>query len=111
MTSSEDDTETNFNPRRRLCPDGGCIGIIGRDGLCAVCGTKDSGGPALTPSVAGSEEELDAADVEAELESDDEGAADTGESGFDPSRRLCSDDACVGVIGGDNRCKVCGKPA
>ena len=31
-------------------------------------------------------------------------------SGFDPSRRLCSDDSCIGVIGEDNRCRECGKP-
>jgi hypothetical protein len=30
---------------------------------------------------------------------------------FDPNRRLCSDGACLGVIDGDNRCPVCGKPA
>jgi hypothetical protein len=32
-------------------------------------------------------------------------------SGFDPNRRLCSDDDCIGVIGADNRCRLCGKPA
>ncbi len=25
-------------------------------------------------------------------------------------RQLCPDGACVGVIGPDQRCKVCGKP-
>jgi hypothetical protein len=31
------------------------------------------------------------------------------EQAFDPaSRRLCSDDACTGLIGPDGRCKVCG---
>jgi hypothetical protein len=26
------------------------------------------------------------------------------------SRRLCSDENCIGVIGPDGRCKECGKP-
>ncbi len=26
---------------RRLCPDGNCIGIIGADGCCVVCGKRD----------------------------------------------------------------------
>jgi hypothetical protein len=26
------------------------------------------------------------------------------------SRRLCSDESCIGVIGPDDRCKECGKP-
>ena len=26
------------------------------------------------------------------------------------SRKLCSDGACIGVIGSDGRCKECGKP-
>jgi hypothetical protein len=25
-------------------------------------------------------------------------------------RRLCSDDACIGVIGAGNKCNVCGRP-
>jgi len=29
-----------LDPNRRLCPDGGCIGLIGADGVCNVCGQK-----------------------------------------------------------------------
>ena len=29
-----------FDPNRRLCPDGSCVGLIGADGLCNVCGQK-----------------------------------------------------------------------
>ena len=31
-----------FDPKRRLCPDGSCIGVIGPDGRCSVCG-KEAG--------------------------------------------------------------------
>ena len=30
---------------RRLCPDGACIGVIGPDGTCRVCGRVDDAGP------------------------------------------------------------------
>jgi hypothetical protein len=29
-----------FDPNRRLCPDGECLGVIGADGVCNVCGKK-----------------------------------------------------------------------
>jgi len=28
----------SFDPGRRLCPDGSCVGVIGADGHCGVCG-------------------------------------------------------------------------
>jgi hypothetical protein len=38
----DSDTESNrpFNPRRRLCDDGSCVGVIGPDGVCGVCGRR-----------------------------------------------------------------------
>ena len=35
---------TKFDPHRRLCPDGACIGVIGDDGRCRVCGRSAGGG-------------------------------------------------------------------
>jgi len=108
--ASEDGKEEAFNPRRRLCPDGGCIGIIGGDGKCTICGRTDSGSPA--PST---EEQALAEDAHLPPEDDfgDDAASNEEEPGatFDPHRRLCSDDTCIGVIGSDDRCSVCGKPA
>jgi hypothetical protein len=104
--ASEIENDSNFNPRRRLCPDGGCVGIIGADGKCTECGicdTSEAGSPSPAPNISEDSAESDAVPSEPgnpELSSD-----------FDPNRRLCSDDACVGVIGEDNRCRLCGKPA
>jgi hypothetical protein len=83
--------ETGFDPNRRLCPDGSCVGLIGPDGRCTVC--------AQTESAAAAE--------------DAEPAVPTApsEGGFDPSRRLCDDGSCVGVIGPDGSCTVCGQKA
>jgi len=104
--ASEHDNESTFSPERKLCPDGGCIGIIGDDGRCTVCGTSDKGvasSPAPDPETGDS---LDDTEVEPS-----EPGIEASPSGFDPNRRLCSDDDCVGVIGEDNRCRLCGKPA
>ena len=84
--------ETAFDSKRRLCPDGSCVGLIGPDGRCTVC--------AQTESAAAAEEteSVDAAPAE-------------GTPGFDPYRRLCDDGSCVGVIGADGRCTECGQKA
>lgn len=96
-----EESETGFDPKRRLCPDGACVGIIGDDGRCTVCGAAAGAGAAPAAW------HDDPADDE---DSPVEAGADTGAT-FDPNRRLCSDDGCIGVIGPDNRCGVCGKPA
>ena len=104
--AASDDNVTSFDPGRRLCPDGSCIGIIGSDGRCTVCGRTDAGGPApADPTGADAEDDGSPAP---ETQSDDPAEASIG---FNPNRRLCSDDSCIGVIGADNRCTECGKPA
>lgn len=100
---SEDE---ELNPEsRRLCPDDNCIGVIGPDGKCKVCGKESPDGAAP--------EQADAPKPAAAAEAREEPAppAEDGEaSAFDPeSRRLCPDDNCIGVIGPDGKCKVCGK--
>jgi len=105
--------DNGFDPRRRLCPDGSCVGVIGGDGRCSICGASDAGATAPLPSdPLGGQEAQDGDTTEnagdASYSTSDEAASS---SGFDPSRRLCADDACIGVIGEDNRCSVCGRPA
>ena len=104
------DEQTGFNPKRRLCPDGTCTGILGPDGRCNECGRAGKndavgGAPASVFAV------LDADDVPDEnCEAPaSRVAAETGPSDFDPNRRLCDDGACVGVIGPDAMCLVCGR--
>ncbi|MBL9018670.1 MAG: hypothetical protein JNL83_31075, partial [Myxococcales bacterium] len=103
---------------RQLCPDGGCIGVLGDDGLCKVCGkgkkraVKAAPAPAVaapaaiaapatnTESASKTEEDSELVEAATEL------AASLVED-----RKLCPDGACVGVIGADGKCKVCGKEA
>jgi hypothetical protein len=117
MSSSE--TE-KFDPsRRRLCPDGACVGLLDDSGRCKVCGLTASGkieAVEASPDAAPDRDE----DLEENLGEDFEeaGNADMAEamyakaaeaSGFDQRRKLCPDGACIGVIGADGRCSVCGQ--
>src|SRR3978361_802570 len=93
--------ETEFDPAtRRLCPDGSCVGILGRDGQCSECGRAGDpqGGEA---GLALAEDALEGVMP----------AATSVSEGFDPGRKLCDDGACVGVVGDDGKCSVCGRAA
>ena len=101
--------------RREVCPDGACIGVIGDDGMCKVCGRavpnwdndRLRGLVASEPAAEDDEEEEEEADDAA-----DEVAASDGDAS-DPDwdrRELCSNGACVGVIGEGGVCTVCGSP-
>jgi hypothetical protein len=101
--------QTGFDPKRRLCPDGSCVGLINPDGRCSVCGRT------AAAAAAGQEADVDhAADAGADdsFEAEVPGATALGglelSPGFDPKRRLCEDGSCVGVIGADGACTVCG---
>lgn len=86
---------------RVLCSDGGCVGLVGPDGLCKVCGAPGealasrSSGPRPAPRFDSSPPMASGTDPE--VEDDDD-------------RELCPDGACLGLIGRDARCKVCGTP-
>jgi hypothetical protein len=112
-------SEVKFDPsKRRLCPDGACIGVIGDDGRCRVCGRASNGSSTAapaTPSAAAGDpfgadnEEDDAWTPEDGADSTRSTAAGDPTGGFQPGRRLCDDGSCIGVIGGDGRCSVCGR--
>jgi hypothetical protein len=114
-------SEGKFDPHRRLCPDGACIGVIGDDGRCRVCGRAASGGAAPAGFVASRPDDGDAGDDWDSGEDADEAAnapgdardakAAAGGAGFDPARRLCPDGSCIGVIGPQGVCTVCGQKA
>jgi hypothetical protein len=109
MGHPEPETES-FDPRsRRLCRDGSCIGVIGADGQCKLCGLADGGGPLATAPAAPWPEEPQDEDDEAHEDARVAGAEDGGGAGFDPARKLCVDGSCIGVIGPDGRCTECGR--
>ncbi|MDW8282339.1 MAG: hypothetical protein RMK29_11530 [Myxococcales bacterium] len=89
--------ETGFDPETRvLCADEACIGVVGEDGRCRLCGRPGAaagveGDPAWAAGMG--EEQVE------------------GEEQVDfANRRLCADEACIGVVGEDGRCRLCGRP-
>jgi hypothetical protein len=99
-TDATADATDALDDDRELCPDGACIGVIGDDGLCKVCGAQGTapapGTPrAPRPALAAAPAAPAAADLGA-ITVDDE------------DRELCPDGSCIGLIGPDGRCKVCG---
>ena len=97
--------ETAFNPKRRLCPDGSCVGVLGADGRCSVCQS--------TARAAGESVAEAAPEAWSAPSGDDGPGTELGDaaSGFDPTRRLCDDGSCVGVVGAAGLCGTCGRKA
>ena len=113
-------SEGKFDPHRRLCPDGACVGVIGDDGRCRVCGrsagAKDAAPAGFVPVGDGDaygDQNDDDHDDEVQDGGEDGAEAKhaAGGAGFDPTRRLCPDGSCVGIIGADGICNVCGQKA
>ena len=110
--------------QRQLCSDGSCVGVIGPDGTCKVCGraAPNWGEERKRGLIEPDAEEEDDLEDDDEYEDDDEDDGDGDGAGdeeqpaaaADPDwdkRKLCPDEACIGVIGSDGSCKVCGKRA
>jgi hypothetical protein len=109
MTFMNDD----FNVVERiLCEDDACIGLVGPDGKCKVCGLVYKGPESVSALGRGevvTDDGTPGGDADAasfsnglRTESDDSDVDD---------RVLCSDDTCIGIIGPDGVCGTCGKTA
>jgi len=90
IMSTKQDESTAFDPsRRKLCPDGSCIGLIGSDGKCTVCGTLGASGSGETP--AAGPPALPTPEPEREIygeagsEATSSAIASNAEEGFDPN--------------------------
>ena len=118
MIDDNQDIPDNDNwDDRILCPDESCIGTIGPDGLCRECGLALEKGQAVAPAVSTGENqnpmqaaaETDIADPtldDPDGKTEDEPDITTG---WD-DRVLCRDESCIGTIGPDGCCNVCGLP-
>jgi hypothetical protein len=94
--------------QRELCPDGACIGLIGPDQRCRVCGTV-SGAAVRDPRLPPTEDELAVSPAPETLPPAPE-TLEIDDADFD-RRELCPDGGCVGVLDEARRCKVCGATA
>lgn len=100
--------DTGFTLEGRvLCPDEACIGVVGPDRRCKVCGTEYTGDEPIGD---------EAAAPGVEKKPEDEPSAPDAEGSelrpsIDPDERVCcTDEACIGIIGADGKCGTCGKP-
>ncbi len=101
---------------RQLCPDGACVGVIGSDGTCKVCGRAAPNWGDERKRGMVEEPDADEYEDDDEDELDDGASASTSGSDADAApdweeRKLCPDDACIGVIGADGTCNVCKRSA
>lgn len=108
--------DTDFDPEQReLCPDGACLGIIGPNGRCNLCGALSPNPPGAARTAPGEARTAPAEVVPGSAAPSEEAPTpvrprETEGEDFDPARReLCPDGACLGVIGPDGRCKLCGR--
>lgn len=121
---------------RQLCSDGSCIGVIDEGGKCKVCRRAADGsqpneeddegddyedddddehdehddGDVAAYEDEDADEDAEAQEAELQAAADDLAAslpAPQAEAAVD--RKLCPDGGCIGVIGSDGKCKVCGK--
>jgi hypothetical protein len=107
-----DEGDEPFDPdKRELCPDGMCIGVIGPDGRCKVCGKPGSGRPRAEGPRAREGVSEPPAEWRPKAPPRDEDEAPAGD-GPDPGRERvpCPDGMCTGIIGRNGRCGTCGKP-
>ena len=89
--------------KRTLCSDESCIGIIGADGNCKECGKVYEGNLPTGYSTKGVQK--------AKIEKQEPISSGDASSDDDWDKRvLCSDEACIGTIGPDGKCRECGKP-
>jgi len=117
-TTEKNDTEKMISDieweNRRLCSDGNCIGVIGPDGRCKVCGKPYAGElpDTVIPEQATDRDNEVPGEMSPAPDNEDTSAGEPdGDTDLEwENRRLCSDGNCIGVIGPDGRCKVCGKP-
>ena len=110
MDDSGDTVSEDEWSERRLCSDGACIGVIGPDGCCKECGLPYDKNASHTGAEDDSsfwEEDDDDDDDFGEGDETDQESPEEVDSEWS-QRKLCRDEACIGVIGPDGCCKECG---
>lgn len=97
----KEESEHTEQVERIPCPDPSCVGSLGEDGCCRVCGLSGAGdeGPDVAETMV-EEQEPPGEHPKGLL---DEDSLEEIES-----RVLCSDESCVGTVGDDGYCRVCG---
>ena len=96
--------------RRQLCPDGACVGVIGPDGTCNVCGTVLPNWNPDAADASGADESEQVDDARHPVPAVDPARDAEPDPDWD-QRTLCPDGACTGLIAPGGKCSVCGRTA
>jgi hypothetical protein len=104
--------ETGFTLEGRvLCGDDSCVGTVGPDKRCKVCG-KPCEGDAEVGSGATVQGSDDVERARPAVADDASAENRPGDDDAAPGERMCCpDDACIGIIGPNGECGICGKSA
>lgn len=121
-TESDTDTEHAADAssweERQLCPDGNCMGVIGLDGRCKECGViatevapeHGADGEGVSRRTEGGEGSVGDPSASDEAQAEDSALGISLEGPDElADRRLCPDGNCLGLLGEDDRCKICGR--
>ena len=110
MTRDEEIPKNDIDwENRELCSDGNCIGVIGTDGRCRVCGLKSAKKMPSAHMVQNPEAGFCDDDEEPIPSSESHNEEDVMDDDW-KNRVLCSDESCIGTIGPEGTCNECGKP-
>ncbi len=97
---SEEPVEMEEFGERVPCPDESCLGTLGENGLCRLCGTGPGMYMATEPSSIASEDEPEGS-RQPQLQEDEEPPQEE-------ERICCSDESCVGTVDEQGYCRICG---
>jgi hypothetical protein len=86
--------------KRTLCIDESCIGTIGPDGKCRECGKPYD--PSKAPAAVAIDINIDQAQPIDDVQKNTESTVTDEEW---EKRVLCDDEACIGTIGSDGKCR------
>src|SRR3954454_6594457 len=87
---------TNWD-QRQLCPDGGCVGLIGPEGTCKVCGrAAPNWGDERKRGLVADAAAVDEEDKDLDETSNDDGVDDAGDEDSDEDEANDEDDESDG---------------
>jgi hypothetical protein len=98
---SEEPAEMQEFGERIPCPDESCLGTLGENGLCRLCGMGPVVSREQEPASRASQDEPESS-KEAELKEDEEAKEE------EEQRVCCSDESCVGTVDERGYCRICG---
>lgn len=96
---SEEPPEVEESGHRVPCWDESCVGTLGEDGRCRLCGKGSGASPELEAGPGALDKGPDSS-AQPQLQEDEEP--------IEEERVCCSDESCVGTVDETGHCRICG---